>query len=154
MKIIKELDQEGPQQVVDVDERLLGVCVDNAVRAHATRAAQLARASWLQAALSSTTEAVVGADATSRVTFMNRAAETLTGWQGATDRRSCSRGATRGSRSTAMDRSRNCCRCTRRGSARSGCRRSCCAPAFSAISSSRGYLFREVFSPAFSRPSR
>ena len=64
-----------------IDERALGVCVKNAVRAHATRADLLARASWLQAALASTTEAVVGADANSRVTFLNRAAEQLTGWK-------------------------------------------------------------------------
>ena len=58
----------------------LAACVRVAMRAHRMRADQNARAAWLQAALGSTTEAIIGADASSRVMFLNAAAEKLTGW--------------------------------------------------------------------------
>ncbi len=63
-----------------VTDRELAACVRTALRAHRVRAEQHARAAWLQAALGSTTEAIVGADASSRVMFLNAAAENLTGW--------------------------------------------------------------------------
>ncbi|MBI1945882.1 MAG: response regulator [Deltaproteobacteria bacterium] len=63
-----------------LDERALGAAVRTAVRAHRVRSEQHARAAWLQAALGSTTEAIIGADASSRVMFLNAAAEELTGW--------------------------------------------------------------------------
>lgn len=63
-----------------LDERALGASVRTALRAHRNRAEQHSRAAWLQAAFGSTTEAIVGADASARVMFLNAAAERLTGW--------------------------------------------------------------------------
>ncbi len=77
--------RDAPAPLAGVVLRPLGdgaltACVRAAKRAHRVRTEQQARAAWLQAALGSTNEAIIGADAASRVMFLNAAAERLTGW--------------------------------------------------------------------------